>query len=202
MENAALTDIAGVSMLVQSTQWPGQTPIENEVTPLRVIIENNSDQPLRIVYGKFALIAPQGVISSALPLHEIDATVEEPQTDGLAARPAVPRVTTPGFIHRGFGVAPYLSGYYPGIRPSASPFHHDTYYYGNHIVHWETTELPTMEMIESALPEGVLDSGGRLEGWLFFEEVGDADQVVFRADLVNAGTGHEFGEIRIPFDVN
>lgn len=197
LEDAARTELNGVSMLVQSTEWPGQAPVQTEVTPLRVVIENNSDRPLRVVYNEFALVGPDGVISSALPLYEIDGSIAEPN-EGIVT----PLAENPGFIHSGFAVAPYLHGYYPTMRPAAAPFYHDNYYYTSHLQHWETTQLPTQAMRDNALPEGVLSSGGRLEGWLYFEPVGDASRVVFRADLVDARNGDEFGEIRVPFDVN
>ena len=57
-------------------------------------------------------------------------------------------------------------------------------------------------MQQRVLPEGVIDSGGSLDGWLFFERVdNDLERVVFRADLVNADTGRKFAEVRIPFTV-
>jgi hypothetical protein len=62
-------------------------------------------------------------------------------------------------------------------------------------------KLPTPEMRQRVIPEGVVNSGGNLDGWLFFEKVEDEnlDRVMFRADLVDAETGKKFAEVRIPF---
>lgn len=58
-------------------------------------------------------------------------------------------------------------------------------------------------MISRIVPEGVINSGGMLEGWLFFEKVdpSDLNRVTFRSDLINAETGKKFAELRIPFVV-
>jgi hypothetical protein len=58
-------------------------------------------------------------------------------------------------------------------------------------------------MIAEVLPEGVLEPGGRVEGFLYFERVDpQAPRVRFRADLTSADTGEVFGEVSIPFTVN
>lgn len=196
LENAARESVQGVSVLVQDTEWPGSTPISQEVTPLRVAITNNSEQPLRIAYDKFSLVSPEGLISSALPLYEIDGKVHEP-----VAINQYSAIADPGFLHTNFAVAPYLGSVYPSVRSAALPFHYNQYYYTAQATQWEGVEMPTPAMRIAAIPEGVLESGGRVEGWLYFKEIEDAERIVFRADLANAETGSEIGEIRIPFDV-
>jgi hypothetical protein len=51
------------------------------------------------------------------------------------------------------------------------------------------------------LPEGVLDNGGRITGFLYFGGLDHPQSVSFTADLVDASTGAHFGRIVIPFDV-
>lgn len=196
MENAARTNVAGIRVLVQDASWPGDAPISQQLTPLRVSIRNNGDQPLRVTYDHFTLVNPEGRSSSALPLYEIGGTTEEPQA---VTQPYV--VTNPGFLHTNFAVAPYLSDAYPNVRSTAMPFHYDRYYYGSHFTAWQSTQLPTPEMRMNALPEGVLESDGQIDGWLYFRNLGDTQRVVFRADLTNAESGADIGEIRVPFDV-
>mgnify|MGYP006185075021 CR=1 FL=1 len=76
------------------------------------------------------------------------------------------------------------------------------YISANFITMSEETELPTFEMLQQAMPEGVVNSGGNIEGWVYFEKVPEEkDRVVLRTDLVNARTGQEFAEVRIPYDV-
>lgn len=195
-ENAARTSVAGIRVLVQDATWPGDAPISQELTPLRVSIRNSGDDPLRVTYDQFTLVNPEGRSSSALPLYEIGGTIEEPHA---VNRPYV--VNSPGFLHTNFAVAPYLADVYPNVRSAAMPFHYDRYYYGSHFTVWQSTALPTPEMRMNALPEGVLDSGGQVDGWLYFRSLGDAERVVFRADLTNANSGTQIGELRVPFDV-
>lgn len=198
MKRAAIASVNDVSVLVQDAEWPTGTDISEEVTPLRVSIRNNSDQPVRIAYSEFALVSPDGVISQALPLYAIEGTVSEP----IAVDEYGP-ITAPGFAYSNFAVAPYIADLYPGITPATSPFFYDPYYYGyfGDPTYWVSTTLPTPAMHMSALPEGVLSPGGSMDGWLYFKKIENAQRVVFRADIVDSSTGEQMGEIRVPFAV-
>lgn len=60
--------------------------------------------------------------------------------------------------------------------------------------------LPTPEMLRRAVPEGMIEPGGELAGFLFLERIDPReDRVRFRADRVNARSGESFGEVTIPF---
>lgn len=198
LSEAAVDRVEGVRMVAQSQAWPGVTEIKREVTPLRVEIENSSQVPLRIRYDRFTLVGPQGQRYSALPPYGVEGSVEEPTlTEGYAP------VTAPTFQYDNFYVAPYYAPAYPTLTPYADPFHHDPYYYDRYATVWQSVSLPTEEMVAEVLPEGVLDPGGRVEGFLYFERVDpDLPRVRFRADLVSARDGDVFGEISIPFVVN
>ena len=195
LEGAAESSMSGVAITVQSEPWPESAPIEQAVTPLRVRIDNNGESPLRIAYGELALVMSSGAVSSALPLYQIDAEVEE----AVNINPG-PIGPDPIFMHRGFAVAPYLGRYYPGFDVAGDPFLRDRYYYDTMQTAWVEQDLPTPAMIANALPEGELAPGGSLEGWLYFERVDDAaGRVIFRLDLVDARNGRKFGELRVPF---
>jgi hypothetical protein len=57
-------------------------------------------------------------------------------------------------------------------------------------------------MIQKALPEGVLDPGGRVTGYPYFQNVKkDVGMVELTNELVNAKDGEIFGVVRIPFKV-
>jgi hypothetical protein len=62
----------------------------------------------------------------------------------------------------------------------------------------EPQELERRERLYRALPEGVLEPGGRVTGFLYFEDidVGKDDKATFVTDLVNASTGQTVGAIR------
>lgn len=197
MEDAARTSVNGVSVLTQAAPWPGEKPIENEVTPIRVRIENNGRIPIDVRYRDLTLLGPEGNRYNALPPYRIGGTVTQPEVD----RSYGP-IINPGFTHSGFELAPYYSPVYPNMAVYTDPFVYDANFYGNAYSYWEETELPTMEMLQQAMPEGVVNSGGNIEGWVYFEKVPEHERrVVLRTDLVDSRTGKEFAEVRIPYDV-
>lgn len=201
----AVETVSGVRVAVISREWPGTAQISEAVTPLKVDIRNNSNSPVAVRYSEFRLTTPDGRVYSALPPVAIDATV--PST--LAA-PATPRlapgfspITLPGFTATGFGVSPMYSPLYPGYPVAGGPFAYDPLYYGNAGTYWRSVDLPTVAMARMALPEGVLQPGGQMQGYLYFQEVDpNVDSLRFRMDVVNAGQGNEMGTIEIPFLVS
>jgi hypothetical protein len=57
-------------------------------------------------------------------------------------------------------------------------------------------------MRRRVLPEGVLEPGGRVSGFLYFEKLdGDPQGVRLVTELVNARNGRRFATSRIPFRV-
>lgn len=144
--------------------------------------------PLRVRYSEFVLVGPSGERFVALPPFDIEATETEP-------------IAAPAYPVRGFSVAPYASPFFPGAA-LADPFAFDPFYYQTYYPQFRRINLPTEDMVQKALPEGVLDPGGRVEGFLYFEPVNpELAQVFFTADLVNAETGETFGDVRISFTV-
>jgi hypothetical protein len=194
LEEAARARVDGVSMVAQATEWPGSQPIETEVTPVRVRIENNSGQPLQLRYRAFALVNLEGERYAALPPFRIRGAALEP----VLVEDYDP-IAEPGFIYDDyFELAPIYDPIYD-MDVYTDPWVYDYSYYDTY---WARIPLPTTEMLRLALPEGVLSSGGQLEGWIYFERIPkNFSQVTFRADLINAKTGRIFGEIRIPFTV-
>lgn len=194
LEEAAVDQVNGVRMIAQADEWPGPQPIRNEVTPLRVIIDNQSKVPLRLRYSDFALVIDDGTRYAALPLYQIEGAVPEPVlADGYTP------IANPGFVYDRFTVAPLYNPVYPTMGTYSGTFAYDPFYYDTYGAFWKTLPLPTKEMLERALPEGVLSAGGRLEGYLYFEQLpGDLSRVTFRADLSDAQNNNFFGEIRIP----
>jgi hypothetical protein len=65
------------------------------------------------------------------------------------------------------------------------------------------TPLPTKDMLEQALPEGTLENGGTVAGFIYFQSIGKREQqVTLQAQLVDARTGESFGRLSIPFQVD
>lgn len=197
MQDAAVSEVDGVNVLVQADEWPGDVSVRNYVLPVRVVIENNSDAPVRLRYNEFALVGTDGTRYSAIPPFGVDGAIQEPElVDGYTP------IGSPAFTYSGFEVAPYHAPMYPGMTAYGSPFTYDPVYYDRYYTYWERIELPTTRMLSLALPEGVIQPGGSVSGYLYFEKLDDdVERVRFRADLVAAGEGAMFGEVSIPFTV-
>jgi hypothetical protein len=193
--HAAQATVANVNVTVQARAWPGTNAIKTEVTPLLVTIENNSQRTVRIRYSDFALVTAEGEHFAALPPYAIEGTIEEP----VRVEP-YPGAIAPRFHHRGFMIAPYYAPFYGGIAPFDGPFFYDPFYYDRYYTYWREVELPTIEMLQEALPDGAIEPGGMVSGFLYFEPVGpDTPKVSFRMDIADARQGEIFGNIHIPF---
>ena len=54
-------------------------------------------------------------------------------------------------------------------------------------------------MRERAIPEGVIQPGGQVSGFLYFRRIPqDIERVTLRAELMNGLDGKGFGEVRVP----
>lgn len=190
---------AGVTITVDPDAWSG-LDIENVVTPMRVTIENESDRKLRIMYSDFALVAQEDKRFAALPPYDIHATVAGP-----APAYRYSPLDRMAFSHHGFHIAPFYHYMYPGLSVwNGHAFYFDPLYYGQYYPYWGRmrVELPTAEMLRYALPEGVLDEGGSVAGFLYFEHV-DPDvsppEVTFRAEVVDIISEETITTLEVPF---
>jgi hypothetical protein len=191
LEDAAIGEVAGVRTVVRADAWTGVPAALPELTPLQTSIENHSGRPLRIQYRQFALVALSGRRYAALPPYKIEGTAV---TSGPIMAPAFP--------YREFSFAPYYNPTPLELPGWPGPFPYDPDYGTRYYGLWRAP-LPTEDMLEKALPEGVLKAGGYLQaGFLYFEEVDEGlSRLDFTFDLVDATNGERFGTIRIPFSV-
>jgi hypothetical protein len=68
-------------------------------------------------------------------------------------------------------------------------------------ISWESS-LPTSEMLQRALQEGVLEEGGAIEGYLYFPPVDPNENAVeLTAQFRDFGSGAEVVTLRAPFKV-
>lgn len=190
-EGRGTATVEGVRVEARGEPWPGrQRAVLEHVTPLRVRIENDGAHPIQIRYRQFALTTPNGARRfAAIPPFQVHGEIE--QSVGF----------TPGFDHGGFAVAPYYRGYYHGMTVWREPFLYDDPYDDEWAGYWRQIEieLPTEEMLEVALPEGVVERGGYVEGFLYFQHVPDRiGRVVLRADVTTTD-GERLGTIELPF---
>jgi hypothetical protein len=188
-EQQAVQSVKGVHVEVTGEGWGTDPVVYNEVTPLRVTIKNESESPLRITYGIFSLVDSRGNRYSVLPPYSIEE--ENNRMDSSA-------FTCPGFY-----VAPYYSPYYPFLRRYDDPFFYDQFYFQYYYPCWgdHTAGLPTKEMVDEALPEGVLWNKQSVSGFIYFERVSRSQGYRFRMSLIDIKTGAHFGEISIPLTV-
>lgn len=199
LEDAAVTELAGVTMTIQEDEWPGAAQIKEDVTPVRLVIENRGEVPLRVRYDQFELIEPDGTIWSALPPFQINGEVRQP----VFVR-EYERIEEPAFeFDDAFFISPVYEGIY-AIDPYEGEFEYDYGYYETYGPYWANMELPTSDMLRYALPEGVIEPGGTLSGYIYFEHIPEdsAEKVWFDAELVNAKDGRTFGGLRVPFEVD
>jgi hypothetical protein len=183
---------AGVQVEADGKAWSGEpSNLESAIAPVKVTLRNNSGRPLRVRYADFTLATVDGFSSAALPPMKISGT--------LPGEPIA--VTRPVYGWKGYWLGRYYSPWYPGYGVWGGPFAWDFPYYTTYYARWPVA-LPTEDMIRKAIPEGVLSSGGSVEGFLYFPQVPEG---VERANLVttltDARTGQEFGSLTIPFEV-
>jgi hypothetical protein len=191
---AAVSSIDGVKVNIYTDAWHGNQQVPGVVTPLRVEIRNGSSHPVRLRYSDFKLVGPDGKTYAALPPYGITGSVDEPHLVDV-----YPPLAAPGFDYDDFDVAPYYSTIYPDIPVWDGPFYYDPFYYNQYYTYWQSIDLPTHEMLNEALPDGVIKAGGRVSGFLYFQEVSTKlPRVRFEYDLVNATNGNIFGTVTIP----
>ena len=190
-EEKAMASSAGITMTVTADRWVGTPRQLTEVIPLLVSIENNSSSPLRIRYQEFALGTPAGKWLNALP----PFAIEGEEVRALRSPYAYPV--------NGFWVAPYLSPYYPFFPRFVGPFAYDPFFYDTYYPAIRRAPLPTGDMVQKVLPEGVLDPGGRITGFLYFETGDfDPDRGTFVADLIDAKTLRRLGRIEAVLEID
>ena len=100
------------------------------------------------------------------PLAVAHQALEEGSPAFTASPVPVPFVT--GIYGDGFYVAAPYGPYYRGFPPWPGTFPFAYGYYDNYYPYWPQS-LPTTDMLSKTLPEGVVDNGGKVAGFLFFQ---------------------------------
>jgi hypothetical protein len=166
---------------------------------VEIRLENQSGRTLSIRYELFDLVGESRFHYAALSSLDMK---EANEAGPVCVAGRVPRYSWG--LHAGWGPrqmwrtrSPWRP-WWPG--PFYDPFY-DPYYGPPPYVRCEEP-LPTEDMLGRALPEGSLENGGTVAGFLYFQGVADRErQVILQARLVDASTGEAFGELRIPFQV-
>lgn len=195
-KGSATASAANVSIVTMTPDFPGMVDIEDAVTPMKIRLVNHGTQPVRIRYADFKLVDAGGGSYAALPLYKIDSSVET----AVPVRGFAP-VLRPNFRYDRFRVAPYYAGLYPGMPWFRGGFGYtNPYGWTYYDTAFADVQLPTPAMRKNVLPEGVLDPGGSLEGWLYFQHVSPKVKHVSFDATITSPEGTSLGDIAIPYD--
>lgn len=197
---AARAQTGGVKVFIEADAWRGRPVALSEVvTPVRISVENSSGRPLRIAYADFTLRGQKQY--HALAVLERDET---PLSMGSMAvvltgtaeaeRPLI----APRFGSRGFFIAPFYQRQFPRYEPWPRSLDRDP------ALSVERprlrANLPSRDMVAEGVPEGVVESGGFVSGFVFFDRVEPGEKrVVFDLALTDPDTAERWGDVRIPF---
>jgi hypothetical protein len=186
----ATATAAGVQVIARSKAWHwNPTDLDAKVTPLLVEMHNNGDRSVRVRYTQISLTDDAGNHFSVMPPYDIEGTVSEAFT-----------VRNPYYGFNRFSVAPYLSRWYPRFSRWNGAFAYDPAYYRPYVTRYAEVSLPTAEMVQRALPEGVMSSGGSAEGFVYFEAFHRGTKTLtLNVDIVDAMSGSVIGTAKIPF---
>ena len=188
--SSAVATAAGVRLVVRTGAWSGNPPdLEQAVIPLQVTIENHGMHELRVSYPELKLRGP--------------ALDYQPLPPALLVGKEVTVRSKPLLIPRGgyynFLFAPYRYPDVTGVDTWTLPWEEDPDYYKRQYAKWSVS-LPTVDMVERALPEGVLNPGGRVSGFLYFQHLQpDAHTARLTFDLVDPRSALSFGTLTIDF---
>ncbi|MET0404850.1 MAG: hypothetical protein ABW123_20705 [Cystobacter sp.] len=190
----------GIRLVADGAAWKGNpADLGRIVTPVEIRVENHGERPLRIDTADFTLVGTSRFEYAALSR----AQLQQENSAGVGGSGGWPddgTVAPPMNLGRrgwrgGLGWGPGVYG--PGwFSPFYDPF------YGPYMSWYQPEPLPTRDMERKALPQGTLNPGGSLTGFVYFQGVSEREgQVTLRARLVDARTGEQFGTLDIPFEV-
>ena len=208
-----------MKVLVAGDAWDADPKnLPTVLTPVKVTIENQSGRPLKINYDEFKLAGSSGFTYAAIPPMQARVVLSQTSRSNFKIVLASYQQGTPGQAGGGqstqapgpvqsrvvadrFYVAPHFAWYYPGWTAWPHPFAYDPFYY-DRLMAYYPKELPTKDMLAEALPAGVLQAGGRVSGFVYFQGISDREtRVKFEMDLVDANNSAAFGHVSLPFEV-
>jgi hypothetical protein len=178
----AAAEGAGVRVVARAGAWHAWPPhLSSVVVPMLVSVENHSTTAVRLRYQDFALVSPDGRRFPALAPFEIQGVVMEPV-------PGYARPLGPFLVRDVFGRLVFVDPWF------GDPFSRDWT-----LPRTVAVTLPTADMVQLALPERVVEPGGRVSGFLYFPRLRRVAAVTFTARLLSE-PGHEpLATLTIPF---
>ncbi len=189
--SAAYSIAEGVRCSANVGAWNGrENEIPSFVVPVKVRIKNASGGPIRVRYEDFSLVGRKGRSYRPVPVLPMDAD----------ARKRIPKLA-PIYAASKFFVAPGFHDVYATLEPWTAPLERDDELYERLFRRWGK-QPPALDVLRVALPEGVLDDGGVVTGYLFFESPLDKeDRVTFEATFGGGDGQTTVASIEIPFKI-
>lgn len=168
-----------VEIAVGGVPWRGwPADLGRIVTPVHVIVVNRGTAPVRLTLDEFALVGADGRRIAAVLPAEVRGVVYDPPP---AAMPSA-----------GFALGPDKIGDW-AFRGQATPSEVDPGHVG------EQFALPSKDLLERALPEGVVEPGAAASGFVYFERRGrHTGPVELSARLLDARTGEPLARAVVP----
>jgi hypothetical protein len=179
----------GVRCSADVQAWEGRPgDLPESVTPVKVRILNSSGQPIRLLYQDFALVGKRGRRYQPVPVLPL-----EPDDDTGRLHPI--------YASSKFFVAARFRDVYQGLEPWPQPLGRDEDLYERQYRLWGRVR-PSRQAERMAMPEGVLENGGVISGFLYFETpLGHEDGVTFEAEFDNSDGQDTVASVKIPFRV-
>lgn len=189
--DTAFTRASDVLVTADGNRWTGDADVKRHVTPVWMEIRNHSDAPIEVLYTSIHLAGPGGAHFAALPPVDADGRIS---IDIDAVKPR--------FGYERFSLAPHYGTLYSGVEVSPPRGMGNRKYYDELYDRWEAeVPLPTLHMLEVAMPEGTIEPGGRVNGFVYFEHVegGDGSELTLEVELLDSESGAITGIASIPF---
>lgn len=186
----ATATVAGVQVIARAKAWHWDpTDLDTKVTPVLLELQNNGNRAVVVRYNHISLVDDAGNHFNVMPPYDIDGTLSEAFT-----------IRSPYYGFNRFAVAPYLSRWYPRFDRYDGAFAYDPAYYRPYVTRYAQVALPTADMVQRALPEGVISAGGRAEGFVYFEAFHRGERALtLNVDIVDAVSDTLLGTAQIPF---
>ena len=172
----------GVEVSAVANAWRGwPSELGRIVTPIRVRLANQGGDAVRVDVTKFALALPEGGRLAAMLPADVQAVVVEPPP---AALPQAGLALGPTRERSGPGWALNEPGPDPRLDPTQEPD--------------RTWQLPSADMLDQALPEGVLAPGQAVSGFVYFQRASRETRDVTLTWPVVGTAGAERGVAAVP----
>jgi hypothetical protein len=171
-EHAATAETGGVRLVARAEAWSDEPQrLPEHLTPLLVTVINDSERAIRVAYEGFVLVGPDGRRYGALAPARMEGVLTE------------------------------MVGYLPDTVPHfGAPYWPQPAYWYNPGPTLRYVRVPTVDMLRQALPEGVLEPGGEVSGFVYFERIaaGEDERFELRADFPALGA-ERVTRVDIPF---